>query len=199
MPRPVQFDREQALSDAMQLFWRQGYHKTSVRDLTEATRLQPGSLYGAFSNKRTLFLKSLDYYSEALQARVDEVLRSDEPPLERIHRFFERLLDQAACDPQGKGCLLVNTLLETPPEEQEITQTASRALAYVERTFAEVLKEAKQSGDLPPNSDPEAQAKLLMTGILGLRVYAKMQPSSGTLSCIAETLLASLENQTSGS
>ncbi len=83
----------------MQLFWRQGYHKTSVRDLTEATRLQPGSLYGAFSNKRTLFLKSLDYYSEALQARVDEVLRSDEPPLERIHRFFERLLDQATCDP----------------------------------------------------------------------------------------------------
>ncbi|HEY9147485.1 MAG TPA: TetR/AcrR family transcriptional regulator, partial [Gammaproteobacteria bacterium] len=162
MPRPIEFDREQALRDAMQLFWRQGYHKTSVRDLTEATRLQPGSLYGAFRNKRSLFLNSLDYYSDALQASVDRVLRSDAPPLRRIHRFFEHLLNEAACDPQEKGCLLVNTLLETPAEDREILQRAATALGYVEKTFVEVLEEAKRAGDLAADWDSEAQARLLM-------------------------------------
>jgi TetR/AcrR family transcriptional repressor of nem operon len=193
MPRPVEFDREQALHDAMQLFWRQGYHNTSVRDLTEETRLKPGSLYGAFSNKRGLFLQSLDYYSDALRAFVDQVLRSDEPPLERIQRFFERLLDEATNDPQEKGCLLVNTLLETPPEEREIARRAAAALGYVERTFVEVLEEAKQAGELSPDADTPALAKLLITGIFGLRVYARMQAPSGTLSAIAETLLATLK------
>lgn len=192
MPRPVEFDREQVLRDAMLQFWRHGYHKTSVRDLTAATRLQPGSLYGAFTNKRTLFLKSLDYYSEALQASVDQVLRSKERPLARIHRFFSLLLDETVRDPEEKGCLLVNTLLETPIEEREITQRAAGALACVERAFADVLDEAKRSGELPPEADAGALAEMLMTGIFGLRVYAKMQPSRGTLAGITETLLSTL-------
>jgi TetR/AcrR family transcriptional repressor of nem operon len=192
MPRPVEFDREQVLRDAMLQFWRHGYHKTSVRDLTAATRLQPGSLYGAFTNKRTLFLKSLDYYTETLQATVDQVLRSKERPLARIRRFFNLLLDETASDPEEKGCLLVNTLLETPTEEREITQRAAGALAYVEGAFADVLEEAKRSGELPPDADAGALAKMLMTGIFGLRVYAKMQLSQGTLASIAETILSTL-------
>lgn len=55
MARPQAFDQQQVLQNAMELFWRQGYASTSVRDLTEATRLQPGSLYGAFKSKRQLF------------------------------------------------------------------------------------------------------------------------------------------------
>lgn len=49
MARPVEFDRDKVLQQAMLQFWRLGYHKTSVRDLTGATQLKPGSLYGAFN------------------------------------------------------------------------------------------------------------------------------------------------------
>ena len=195
MPRPVEFDRDQALRDAMLLFWRQGYHKTSVRDLTGVTRLQPGSLYGAFGNKRTLFLSTLDYYSDELQGFVDTVLRSDGPPLQRIHQFFDHLLNEASRDSQAKGCLLVNTLLETPIEEREINQRAARALAYVEHAFAEVLEEAVQQGELRPGSDPAALARLLITGIFGMRVYEKMQAPPGALNSIATSLLSILDEK----
>lgn len=193
MPRPVEFDRKTALHDAMLLFWRQGYYQTSVRDLTEATRLQPGSLYGAFQSKRALFLKSLDHYSQALRTSVDAILRSDARPLARIHRFFDHLLAEQDRDRQQKGCLLVNTLLEMPAEDAEVRDRAAGALAYVEDTFAEVLEDARCAGELPGDADPGTLAKLLMTGIFGLRVYAKTQPPPGTLAAIAKNLLRVLE------
>jgi TetR/AcrR family transcriptional repressor of nem operon len=56
----------------MLLFWRKGYSRTSVRDLSAATQLKPGSLCAAFSDKRTLFLRSLDHYAAALRAFVDK-------------------------------------------------------------------------------------------------------------------------------
>lgn len=192
MARPVEFDREKALQDAMLQFWRRGYHKTSVRDLSEATQLKPGSLYGAFENKHSLFLRSLDYYSTELKQFVDSVLHSGEPPLRRIELFFQNLLDEMADDPQGRGCLLVNTLLETPPEDEVINQRASQALAYVEQGFSEVLAEAQERGELAPGKDPATLARLLMTGIFGLRVYNRMQPQREALDGIVDSLLSSL-------
>ncbi|QYZ67414.1 MAG: hypothetical protein OI74_13485 [Gammaproteobacteria bacterium (ex Lamellibrachia satsuma)] len=190
MARPIEFDRETALQDAMLLFWRRGYHNTSVRDLTEATRLQPGSLYGAFDNKRSLFLYSLDYYAGELKRFVDAVLNSDEPPLVRIRLFFEHLLDETAADPEGKGCLLVNTLLEVPAEDAEINQRVIEALEYVEKRFCQVLTEALERGELASGKDPSTLAQLLMTGIFGLRVYNKMHPQREEMDDIVDSLLS---------
>lgn len=193
MPRPVEIDRDQALQEAMQLFWRQGYHQTSVRDLTSATRLKPGSLYGAFSNKRTLFLRALEYYAKSLHAAVDETLRDNRPPLERIALFFDKLLKAAAEDPDNKGCLLVNTLLETPPEEQEIVQHATAGLRHVERRFVEVLQEAADEGSLREGIDAEGAARMLMTTIFGLRVYARMEPDGQVAKTIVRQVLVGLQ------
>ncbi|MGM0594772.1 MAG: TetR family transcriptional regulator C-terminal domain-containing protein [Pseudomonadota bacterium] len=96
-------------------------------------------------------------------------------------------------DAEEKGCLLVNTLLETPPEESEITRRAADGLRYVERRFVELLDTAKADGSLPPGFDSEGRARLLMTGIFGLRVYAKMAPPQGALQNTAEQLLKTLE------
>ncbi len=174
----------------MLLFWRRGYHKTSVRDLTEATRLQPGSLYGAFNNKRSLFLSSLDYYAEELKQFVDSVLHSEKPPLIRIRFFFDHLLDEMRSDPEEKGCLLVNTLLEVPAEDEEINQRVIQALEYVEQSFRQVLTEALERGELASGKDPSTLARLLMTGIFGLRVYNKMQPQREELDDIVDSLLS---------
>ena len=198
MARPIEFDRELALQSAMQLFWRQGYQKTSIRDLTAVTHLQPGSLYSAFRNKRNLFLRSLDFYTQVLHGSVDRVLRSELQPLERIHQFFSRLLDEITRDAHDKGCLLVNTLLETPAEDVELTTRVAEALSYVENSFAGVLEEAKRRGDLAPEFDSESGAKLLMTGIFGIRVYAKMRTPPEVLHGIIKALLSSLEKGHAG-
>jgi len=189
MARPIEFDREEVLQNAMLLFWRKGYNRTSMRELTEETRLQPGSLYGAFSSKRHLFILALESYADALKAFVGEVFGSDRPPLERIEAFFTAILEDSRKDRDRKGCLLINTLLETPAKDKELIRCAANALATLESAFKKALDEAQARGELAPERDTEALARLLMANIYGLRVYLKMGRSHKALVQIAETLL----------
>jgi len=192
MARPIEFDRDQALRDAMLLFWRRGFHQTTVRNITDATQLQPGSLYSAFGSKRALFLEALDLYSAELKRFVEAVLRSDAPPLARIERFFSLLLEKSVDDSERRGCLLINTLLEMETEELEIGRRVAQALRMMERTVQEVLDEAAEQDELIAGADPQALARLLMTGVYGLQVYNRMRPKPEDLRGISETLVAML-------
>jgi len=193
MARPQTFNEEMVLDSAMQLFWLKGYSKTSVKDLTKVTKLQPGSIYGAFKNKRNLFLMSLDYYYENLYASVSTILRSDEEPLKRIRVFFDNLLSQKDEDKSLKSCLLVNTLLEIPPDDSEINLRVTSMFTKIEQEFYEVLKLAQQQGTLIAGGSPETLAKMLMSGIFGLQVYNRMKPDQEALSQIVNNLLANIE------
>ena len=62
MGRPRAFDMDQALDQALDVFWEKGYEGASCRDLTEAMGINPPSLYAAFGNKERLFKKALDRY-----------------------------------------------------------------------------------------------------------------------------------------
>lgn len=192
MARPIEVDRERALTAAMLLFWQRGYYRTSVRDLTAATGLQPGSLYGAFDSKRGLFLSALDHYSDELRRSVDTLLCGDEPPVVRIRAFFERLVAHAGHDRALRGCLLVNTLLETPPDDLDINERAARGLGYVESSLCAALQQAQQRGELARTQRPAALARLLLTGILGLRVYLRLRPRRADLLGIVDSLLSVL-------
>jgi len=192
MARPQAFDSQQVLADAMQLFWRQGYASTSIKSLTEVTQLQPGSLYAAFKNKRQLFLQALDHYFDELQIGITALLGSSAPPLDRIRGFFDHLLQQTQDDCDMKGCMLVNTLLEIPPDDIEINQRVAGMLQQIEKEFCRVLQQAQDEGTLAADKNPAALAQLLMTGILGLRVYNRMQTNPADLKGIVENLLSAV-------
>ncbi len=194
MARPQAFEHDQVLTDAMRLFWRQGYNATSIKDLTEATHLQPGSLYAAFKNKRNLFIQSLNHYFNDLHTSVVSLLHSNRPPLQRIHDFFAYLLEQTDRDTESKGCLLVNTLLEIPTDDKEINQRVSNMLQTVEKEFCRVLEEAQLKGDLAPTFKPDELAGMLITGIFGLRVYKRMQPDRQAMQAVVNNLLSVLDN-----
>jgi len=193
MARPPTFDQQQVLENAMQVFWRKGFATTSVKDLTDVTKLQPGSLYGAFKNKRKLFEYALDYYYENLYKTVEEVLRSEAPPLLRIRQFFENFLNLARDDVDNKSCLLVNTLIEVPPEDAEIKQRITNMFEKIEKLFVEVLYEAQDDGSLANGLEPESTAKMIMSGIFGLQVYNKMQNGKDDLRQIVNNLLSVIE------
>lgn len=193
MPRTPAFERDEVLAEAMTIFWSQGYNRTSMRDLTHATRLNPGSLYAAFGNKQGLFLESIDFYSRALRREVEAVLGGNGNAAARIRRFFDNLLDgdrrDADSNRESRGCLLINTLIEAPAAEPELRRRAGEALGYVEGRFADVLREGQADGSIRATAPPERLARLLMTGIFGLRVYARMPEGQLHVHEIVDTLL----------
>ena len=69
--RPRSFDTGAAVERAMGVFWSRGYHATALPDLLRATRLSRGSLYAAFGDKHSLFLRALDRYIADALTRMD--------------------------------------------------------------------------------------------------------------------------------
>lgn len=193
MPRPPSYNQQQVLESAMQVFWRKGYATTSVKDLTDVTKLQPGSLYGAFKNKRNLFVHALDYYYEKLYKDIEQILKSEMPPLSRIRCFFNNFLNIVKEDKENKSCLLLNTLIELPSEDTEINLRVSAMFQQIEKLFIETLYEAQKDGTLARGLIPETIAKMLMSGIFGLQVYNKMQNGKDGLKQITNNLLSILE------
>lgn len=192
MARPTQYDRDQALEASMQVFWRKGYNATSVKDLMDATGLQPGSLYGAFGNKHTLFLNTLEFYFTKQLTAVRSILHNeDAPPLERIRKFFDELLRESSGDREKKGCLLINTLLEAPLDD-ESGRMAARMLRSVEKSLCAVLDEAVRDGYLGPGKEAALLAKILINGIFGLRVSSKMRAGSAETRRVVDGLLSLL-------
>ncbi|MEN8129352.1 MAG: TetR/AcrR family transcriptional regulator [Pseudomonadota bacterium] len=192
MGRPVEFDQQKVIDNIVRLFWERGYEATSMKNISDATGLQPGSLYAAFGNKRSLFLTAIDTYFKASIKHLKALLEADGLPLQRVREMFIYIVGDT-CHKDSRGCMLVNALLETPADDEELKNRIANMFQELEQAIKKVLIEAAASGELDPGKDPVIQAKLLINNIYGLRVYGKLQPKSSIMKQMVEDLMASLK------
>ena len=193
MPRPKEFNPDDAIEKAMQVFWHKGYEATSMEDLLSAMDLNRGSLYDTFGDKRQLFLKVMDRYCHGFVAEKFSLLDQPGPALPTLRRFIHGMIEGALADPQRRGCLIANTVIELAPHEKEIAGTLRQALKMAEDTFFKVLARAKQQGELKNGKDPRALARFLTTMMQGTIVMIKAGASADVVRQTAETALSILE------
>jgi TetR/AcrR family transcriptional repressor of nem operon len=192
MARPASFDREQVLGKATATFWEQGYHATSISDLVEATQLQPGSLYAAFESKRGLFLAALDHYAQQSKQRLRQVLAGAQDPLAGIRQFFGQLASAGSAP--GRGCLLVNTVLEVGRHDPVVQARVKAHLAEIEGELRRVLQQAQTQRQLGADKSPEVLARFLMTTIWGLRVLNGIDADAQQTRLVVDQALSILDN-----
>jgi len=192
MPRPKEFNPDDAIEKAMQVFWHKGYEATSMEDLLEAMDLNRGSLYDTFGDKRQLFLKVIDRYCTTFASSKFSLLDQPGPALPTLRRFISGMIEGGLADPQRRGCLIANTVMELSPHENEIAGTLRQALKMVEDTFFNVLARAKQQGELKDDKDPRALARFLTTMMQGTIVMIKAGASADVVKQTVETALSIL-------
>src|SRR3569833_2194861 len=91
--RPRAYEPDVALGKALDLFRRQGFAATSLDDLSAATGMNRPSLYGAFGDKRELYIKSYQRYREEARASMADIFKTQAPIRERLQRLFSVALD----------------------------------------------------------------------------------------------------------
>ncbi|MEK6632614.1 MAG: TetR/AcrR family transcriptional regulator [Nitrospirota bacterium] len=194
MPRPKEFNPDEALEKAMQVFWHKGYEATSMEDLLTAMNLNRGSLYATFGDKRELFLKAMDLYCTGggIGKRIS-ILSQPGPAIPLVHQFLESMLEFALSDPQRRGCLIANTAMELAPHQTDIAKKVSGRLQHLEDAFFTLLTRAKQEGELPKNKDPRALARVLVTMMQGTIVMVKAGTPADAVRQTAETALSILD------
>lgn len=192
MARKAEFDRREVLQKAMDVFWREGYHKSSISSLVTATHLQPGSLYAAFNSKEGLFLATLENYSRQSINKLQNCLDQADTPLQGVRRFVEKIVDEMLSRKPQRGCLLVNSVLEMSPGQTVINQSVNKHLNAIESRLISALVSAHEVGELASDKNPEVLAKYLMVNIWGLRVLAKTNPDHESVRAILVQILACL-------
>src|SRR5262249_47711648 len=167
MARPKEFNPDDAIERAMQVFWHKGYEATSMEDLLSAMDLSRGSLYDTFGDKRQLFLKVVDRYCTTFASSKFSLLDQPGPALPTLRRFICDMIEGGLADPQRRGCLISNTVMELSPHEKEIAGRLRQALKMAENTFFKVLTRAQQQGELRNGQDPRRLAQFLVTMMQG--------------------------------
>jgi TetR/AcrR family transcriptional repressor of nem operon len=190
MARPRTFDEDSAIDAATQHFWQHGYAATSIRDLGAAMGLGPASLYNAFGDKRTLFVRCLDRYLDSgLRERIAR-LEEGRPPREAIEAFLDEVLRRSLRD--RRGCLMVNSALEVGPHDREIGAVVAARLGELEGFFRRCVEAGHRDGTIHPGGDAGDVARLLLAAVMGLRVLARARPDRRLLEGAARQALALL-------
>ena len=180
MPRPPEFDRQQALDSALRLFWFQGYTATSLSQLLEAMGIGRSSFYAAFGDKRTLFIECLELFFR----RTRDILltaRADHGSPAAIRRFFEQTLFEVPRHRARWGCMMVNTVLELADVDPPLSRLATDRLGEIETVFADCFREAQRAGQYPNQRPAEELAACVMVINQGLRVASRKPVPHGEL------------------
>ncbi|MEQ8653602.1 MAG: TetR/AcrR family transcriptional regulator [Kiloniellales bacterium] len=192
MPWQKSFDVEQAVDQAMEVFWAKGYEATSMADLLEATGINKGSLYNAFGSKKKLFVRALlKYDREQRQAALGE-LADLEDPLTAIELLFESMVAKSLSDKDCKGCMLVNTALDLPNHDGDVARIVRAGMKDLDVFFRQQIALGQSQGSIPPDRDPASTAQALLALLVGLRVLARGASDEAGLRAIKQQALALL-------
>jgi len=192
MPRPPGFERHDVLQKATEAFWERGYGATSISDLVAATGLQPGSIYAAFGSKKGMFLEVLDEYGSSFLGEVRSTLRREASSLDAIRAFLEAIAEDTMQRQGARGCLLVNATLEMSHHEPDIAQKLCQYSDRLRQVLLEALNDARDAGEISPDSNPESLSVFLVNNLWGMRVMCRSAPSRQSLTAVVDNVMKTL-------
>lgn len=191
MGRPREFDEDEVLTAALETFLERGFEATSVQDLTQRTGLQKGSLYGAFGDKRQLFLTALARYQDRSLGEMRAALEAGDSPRAALERFLSAVVKRS-CDREARGCLCVNTTVELAPHDEEVSRSLAKHRERVEGLFGDLVARGQEAGEFAAHLAPRATGRYLSALVTALAVLARSSPGRSRLEDVVRVGLSAL-------
>jgi AcrR family transcriptional regulator len=188
--RPRGYEPEVALGRALDLFRTGGFAATSLDDLSAATGMNRPSLYGAFGDKRELYIKSHARYRADARAAMAELFRKPLPIRKRLERIFAVALDIYLSGDQGpRGCFTVMTAASEAVADPQIRAMVRDGFSELDKAFAACFRIAKDNGELPAAADALVLAQLASATIHTIAIRARAQVPRKELEAIVKGAL----------
>jgi AcrR family transcriptional regulator len=174
--RPRAYEPEVALAKALDLFRTGGFAATSLDDLSAATGMNRPSLYGAFGDKRELYIKSYQRYRADARAAMADIFRVELPIKKRLERIFAVALDIYLSGDQGpRGCFTMMTAASEAVADPDIRAMVLEGFSELDKAFAACFRIAKEKAELPASADPLVLAQLASATIHTIAIRARAQ------------------------
>jgi TetR/AcrR family transcriptional repressor of nem operon len=187
--RPREFDTDTVLTEAGKVFWRNGFHATSVDDLCNATGVLRGSLYGVFGDKQGIMMAALDHYAEKAIAGLVERLNANVPPEVALRNA---LLHHTRAASSLTGCFITNSTLEMRPEDEALRAKVRAIQRRVVTLLAAAVIRGQAAGVFNGDLDEKAVADFLLCMTQGLRVLGKCKRKEDELKAVVDIAMRAL-------
>lgn len=191
MARPKQFDCDQALKRAMEVFWSRGYGGTSIQNLVSGMGVNRQSVYDTFGDKHALFLKSLDLYCEMQLIRYRELLDENSSAKASFRRLFESEADRILAK-RGKGCLIGNSAVEFGGSCRVTAARASLQAKSIEKMFQKRLSSQNRQV-ISRRFESHRLARFLYSSLQGLLVSTAVTGNRRSAVDVIEITLSALD------
>jgi AcrR family transcriptional regulator len=183
--RPRAYEPEVALAKALDLFRKDGFAGTSLDDLSAATGMNRPSLYGAFGDKRALYIKTYERYRADARAAMQEAFKGDLPLRKRLQRIYAIALDIYLSGEEGpRGCFTVMTAASEAVADPDIRVMVLSGFHELDKAFALLFRRAQDTGELQPSADPEALAQMASATIHTIAIRARARTPRKDLEAI---------------
>ena len=192
MARSKEFNEEEALDKAMEIFWKQGYEKTSIQDLVDQMGIHRRSLYDTFGDKHSLFVQTLERYESLVAAQIRKQITEEMTTVESIRKIFELAVYSDSTYP--KGCLMVNTAVELSLLDDEVSQRIKTAFKQTENLIADLLIRGQARGEVASSFDINELARYIHNALIGIRVLVKMTADPKEFDSTIDMTLSILKN-----
>ncbi|OIR02799.1 HTH-type transcriptional repressor ComR [mine drainage metagenome] len=186
--RPPAFNRDEALENAMQIFWEHGYEGTSMSELMEAMDMNKPSIYAAFGNKEELFRKALQKYLSGPSAFVKDAV--SEPTARQVVKvLLTKAVELMTAQSTPRGCMIVQGALSCGAESKLIQQELISYRSSFEESLKERFELAKTNSDLPKDANTATLAKYVAIIHQGISVQATSGATKEDLMAVIDIVM----------
>ncbi|WP_264534652.1 TetR/AcrR family transcriptional regulator [Flavobacterium sp. N1736] len=173
MARTKEFNEDQALDKAIEIFWHKGYNGTSAQDLVTHLGLSRSSLYDTFGDKQKLFSQSLQRYQKQSENQVIKLLDESENIKETLHDLFKQAVIESLEDRITKGCFMVNSSVELAMHDEEIAKIVKNNTQVMQDVFTKAVQKGQDAGHISKTADARVLARFIFNNYSGIRVLAR--------------------------
>lgn len=185
--------RDRLLQAAIDLIWASSYGAVSVDAICERADVRKGSFYHFFASKDELVVAALDAHWATRRPFLDEIFSASRPPLERLARYFDYVVERQtsikASYGRVLGCFHHSVGSECVQRPAEIASKAQEIIVALRRYLETALRDAQAAGLVPPG-DPAVAAKNLFAYIEGALAQARVHDDLDVLRRIPDTAFA---------
>jgi AcrR family transcriptional regulator len=171
----------------MDTFWDAGYAGTSLDDLSAATGMNRPSLYAAFGDKRALYLKALERYRASGRAALKETLALDQPLRQVLRQVYAKALAvYLSGEEAARGCFAIGTAATEAVGNPEVRAFLAETVRSLDDAFEARIRFARDRGELKPEADPAALARLASAVMHTLAIRSRAGEPRPALEAVAE-------------
>ena len=135
------------------IFNKNGYYATSMSDITSATSLTKGAIYGNFKNKEELALASFDYNVEFILGKIKQILIEIDSPLEKLFALTNFYRDYYVHRINFGGCPILNVGVDANFTNPKLFERVKEVMLSIQKSIANVITQGQIKNEIKKDID----------------------------------------------